>query len=366
MKIWTTTAAILGAVAASPALALEFTGPFGAEGVFYGQLNMGYLSYDDGLRRTGEIADNNISNSRIGLTLNWKLDGDAALKFTIESGLGIRQSNAINATNDLDFQSWRETDFRKLELAYTNKFGVFTLGQGSMTTDNLTEYDLSGSAAGANADFAALSGGFALVRADGTPDSLSVRSVFPSLDGTRRLRVRYETPAFANFTLGAAFGTEVLADGNDNLYYDAALRYTNTVGGVKINGGIGYAVVDRPDDSSIRSFVGSISMLHEETGLSATLAAGAITDGGEYAYVKLGWTGNLTEAGKTSVGVEYYRSSDIGFDDGSGRSWGVVAVQKVDAINTEFFASYREYDADQPGVDYRTANAVFLGAKWKF
>lgn len=366
MKIWMTSALLLSAAAAGPGLAGEFTGPFGAEGVFYGQINMGYLSYDDGLRRTDEIVDNNISNSRVGLTLNWKLANDRALKFTIETGLGFRQSNAISATSDLDFWQYRETAFRKLELAYTNALGVFTLGQGSMTTDNLTEYDLSGSAAGANADFPALSGGFALVRADGTASNLTIRSVFPSLDGTRRLRVRYDTPAFANFTLAAAYGTEVLADGNDNIYYDVALRYTNTISGMKINGGIGYAVVNREVGDTTQSVVGSISALHEASGLSATLAAGTISNGGEYAYLKLGWTGKLIEGGKTSVGVEYYRSDDMGFAEGTGESWGIVAVHKVDAINTEFFAGYREYDAEQPGVDYRTANAVYLGAKWKF
>lgn len=362
---------ILGALGAlacmvAPALAKDFKIPFGGEGKFYGQINSGYLSYDDGQDSRGEIVDNNISNSRVGVTLTWKLQGKSTLKFNIESGLGFRQSNALSQTSDLDFWRFRKPDFRKLEFAYTNKFGVFSIGQGSMTSDNLTEYDLSGSASGANSDYQATSGGFAFVRADGTSSNLRVRSVFPTLDGTRRLRVRYDTPEFKHFSLGFAYGTEVLTFGNDNIYYDGSLRYTNTVGGVKINGGVGYAVVNLQHGGITRQVVGSVSALHEATGLSATVAAATVRNGGDYVYIKLGWTGDVIDAGKSSVGVEYYHSNDLGFANGSGDSWGLVAVQKVDKINTEFFASYREYSVNQPGQSFRDSNAIYLGGRWKF
>lgn len=354
-------------LAGVPAMAKDFKLPLGIEGTFYGHFNLGYLSVDDGAERTNAFVDNNNSNSRLGFRLSRPFGEDLTLKFNFETSLGLRQSSSVSTANTPEFFGWRKTNIRKGELSLVSKrWGTFWAGQGSMTTDNLTEIDLSKTSVVTYSDFAGVVGGFSFLNADGTDSGIALRSVFFNLDGTRRWRLRYDTPTFSDFTFGVAFGREILQDDNDNTYYDAALRYSRTFGDVQVSAGIGYAVVKPQSGPSTRSWVGSASALHEPTGLNATVAAGAVLDGGDYIHVKLGWIAKIIPAGSTAFAVEYFDANDYVIDGLSGRSYGVAVVQNIDELKTELFAGYRIYELDSPGVDYRDTDSLFVGARWKF
>lgn len=345
--------------------AQEFTGPNGTTATFYGQLNIGWLSFDDGQETESAVVDNANSNSRVGVNIDWAFANDTKLRFNFETSLGFLQSSALNIDGYDDWFYWDETYIRKLDLQYGGNFGKVYAGQGSMATDGAAESDLSGTTLAGYSAFGEVAGGFAFRNADGTLSGVKVGSVFKNLDGSRRFRLRYDTPEFSSFTVAFAYGEEILKD-DDNTYYDIALRYANTIGEVKVAAAIGYGVTDKPDGGDdVETVMGSVSALHQPSGISMTLAAGEQIDSGTYLYLKLGWQGDLIAAGKTAIAVEYMTSDDLGVD-GSGDSWGLMAVQTFGDASTEVYAGYREYSVSDNGADLQDASSFLIGARWKF
>jgi hypothetical protein len=45
---------------------------------------------------------------------------------------------------------------------------------------------------------------------------------------------------------------------------------------------------------------------------------------------------------------------------------GVAVVQRLDAYNTELYATHRTYDFDDPSASYQDLDVTFVGARWKF
>ncbi len=362
-------AILLGTAIAAPAAAQEFTNPNGSSVKLYGQLNPAYLSFDDGEETNSAVVDNNNSNSRAGIFVYWPFADETKLTFNFETALGFFQSNNlnINSFEGQQWYSWSESDIRKLELFYGTSFGTIWAGQGEMATDKVAEFDYSKTSVIGYSDYQAVAGGFAFRQSDGTLSSITIKKVFINLEGSRRMRLRYDTPDFNGFKFSAAVGENVLTE--DNKYYaDAAIRYENTFGDVKVGAGLGYSYSEDKDDSNVNteSWMGSVSAIHEPSGINGALATGAYSgQDGDYVYAKIGWTGDVWDVGATSVAAEYYNSNDIGLD-GSGNSWGVMAVQAVTPWNTELYMGYRQYALDSDTVDYDDSASFMAGARWKF
>lgn len=362
-----TRVALLCTAIASPAAAQEFTNPKGSSVKLYGQLSPAYLSYDDGQESNSGLVDNNNSNSRVGITVNWPFADETSLKFNFETSLGFFQSNNLNITSfdGQQWYSWSENDIRKLEVSYQADFGTVWLGQGDMATDKIAEIDFSKTTIIGYSDYQAVAGGFAFRRTDGTLSSIKVKNVFINLEGSRRMRLRYDTPDFNGFKFSAAAGENVLS-GDNKYYYDAAIRYENTLGDVKLGAGLGYNyTVPKDGGDATEAVMGSVSALHEPSGVNGTIALGQYMNGGNYVYVKAGWTGDIWDIGATSVAAEYYSSNDIGLE-GSGSSWGLMAVQALKEQSTELYAGYRSYGLDSQTVSYDDSDSFMVGARWKF
>jgi hypothetical protein len=357
------TLALFGA--ALPVMAQEFQGPDGSTATFYGQLNLGYLSYDDGQQSIGEIVDNANSNSRAGFWLAFPFADGSELKFNTEIALGFYQSNALTMAGIDQWYDWDKANIRKVDLSYMAAFGTLFFGQGSMATDGVAETDFSGTTVIGYSDFPAVAGGFAFRQADGTLSSITVGKVFPNLDGSRRGRLRYDSPAISGLTLSVAAGEDWIVS-SDKTYYDAAIRYAQTYGELKVGAAIGYSKTAETGKDDVETLLGSLAVLHQPTGLNLALASGAVQHGGDYIYLKAGWIGDLIAAGTTAVAVEYMSSSDLGVTDGDGSAWGVMAVQKLDDYQTELYLGYREYALDQTAATYQDSRSVMVGARWKF
>jgi Gram-negative porin len=336
---------------------------------FYGQINKGLLVFDDGGSTLGYFpVDNGNSSSRVGLRLygaineGWSLGGNLEWEWTPYS------TNHVNQLNRDDFD-WDADLLRKAEFYLESKqYGKLWLGQGSMASDTTAEVDLSGTSVVGYSLVADMAGGPFFRMTDGQLSSVEVKDAFTNFDGLgRKLRVRYDTPKFAGFSLATSVGTQVVPDETHNTVWDVAARYESTIEDYKIAGAVAYSRPDEDADDSL--FDGSISILHEPTGLSLTLAA-AYSDeetvDGRYGYVKLGYQTDLFEVGKTAFSVDTYFGEDIADSSTDSTSFGAQLVQNLDYYQTELYLGVRSYSYEEAVADIDDSYAVLAGARVKF
>ena len=362
---------------------IEWTGSNGSTLTLYGQLNMGVLSYDDGVdSESYGLVDNANSQSRIGLTYTRRF-GDWEFENTNEIGYSPFSTSNASITNDSpnadDFE-FSNSNIRKLDFAFSNdRVGKVSIGQGSMATDGVQEIDLSGtdvvayssvgdSAAGQILRFSGGGLGF-----DESLSDVTIGDAFTDYDGPRRVRVRYDTPSFSGVTLAAAFGRDLLADDDDirdQNIADVSLTYENAFGDFETEAGLGYYW----QEDSLDAWGGSASGLHTPTGVNLTLGfgAGSPEEGpdGQWYYAKLGLLREYLAWGDTALSVDYYKGDDFyvagDATSSESKSWGVAAVQSIDRANTEVYLTYRSYDYSDNVASYEDGAAIFGGARFKF
>lgn len=353
-------------LAAFPAFSevLTFTHPSGATVKFYGQIVPTYQSVDDGEQTYDSVVDNSNSSSRVGMWVDVP-NGENLLRFNLEVSLGLKNTADTSQTEDEDWIDWQRTDIRKLEGVYSGNFGAIWFGQGSMATDGAAEIDNSGTSLAGYANLPDTAGGFEF-RDGAALSGISIGDVFKDFDGGRRFRIRYDTPDFSGFTFSAAYGQEVLAEDDDADYYDAALRYAYQNDMIEADAALGYAW--KNDEDTTEQLIASGSLTHLPSGMNLTLATGdGKDDAGSYGYVKLGWSGDLWDYGKTAVSIDYFDGSDYVSAGSESKSWGVQAVQTFAEQNIDAYIGYREfaYD-DETDADYQDMSAFLMGMRWKF
>lgn len=346
----------------------------GRTATFYGQVSMGALVHDDGVStRAYAPVDNGNSGSRLGIL--WQLHPVFSQSLVLRFEAGITP-NSTTSVSQLTGSSWSldrdDVTLRKFELILDNFLydgGTLTVGQGSMATDGIAEIDLSRTAVAAYSDVGPSAGGQFLRFENGVLSGVQIADVFDNYDGdratgynadgSRKLRMRYDTPEWRGFSLAAAFGFDVVEGGDGHA--DLALRYDQMRGDLRISGGIGYA---RKQDREVTS--GSLSFEHQPTGLTFTTAAGHSSTGGTYGYAKIGAVREILAMGETAVSVDYYDGADVAGRNSRSRSFGLAVTQAIDARNVEMFALLRRYGYDSPGADYRKATSLLAGLRWKF
>lgn len=335
----------------------------------YGQLNPTIQSFDDGVDTTTNLVDNTRSNSRVGL---WLREPTAAglVSFNFEAAVGAPQSSAFSQTNEPSWE-WDRTDIRKVDLSLeTEAAGTFTFGQGSMATDGVAGNDFSGTTLAHNVTISDGVGGFFFRNADGTLSEINIGSVNGDFDGSRRGRIRYDTPSFSGFTLSAAYGRDILSkapDADEDEFYDIALSYRQEFQSFDLRASIGYAVRDRFQAGKDKDTVGSLSVAFD-TGFNATLAAGSRDDGGSYGYGKLGYKATWTSLGTTALSVDYYAGSDFNGDlnNDDFKAYGIGVTQKLDDFGVEVYFAAQRYDLSATGRDFQESTSYFLGTRWQF
>lgn len=332
---------------------------------FYGHLNFGVFSVDDGTEDETFFSDNDNSNTRIGATYTNDLSNGATVKFNVETGLGFEGSSAATMDdNDLDIDL-DKTELRKFEFIYvTPSFGTISLGQGSTASDGVAEADFSGTSVIAYSGIADLAGSFEFRPKGGMLSGISIGDTFKSFDGARRFRIRYDTPSWNNVVFSFSGGEEVLASGNDNEYYDIGAKYSGDYGDVKVDARVGYSWISGGEEL----LAGSFAVLHAPTGLSVAISSGAEQDVGDasYVYAKFGYQQDWFSFGKTALSLDFNDGSDYALNRSDSKSVGIAAVQKIDAYNLELYAAYRTHDFDAPGTNFEDIDVFAVGARWKF
>lgn len=198
--------------------------------------------------------------------------------------------------------------------------------------------------------------------------------------GLRLNGVRYDTPTFAGFTLGASWG--------EDDYWDIALRYSGEFSGFKLAFATAYSEATdasiSPQDSQYFQVGGMIKHLASGLWVHGTWGQNEVDGVGEHEitgwYVKAGWTTKFSALGNTHFYGEYGNNED-GYDTGvtinglaiigsDADRYGVGVVQEIDAAAMSLWAKWRhhEYDATLAGnvafeaedVDMFLAGAVIF------
>lgn len=329
---------------------------------FYGQLNPMYLNYEDGVETILSVRDNVNSPGRLGLRVETDLNSGIGIFANLESGLRRTDYDSVfgigppEATTD-----WNRTLLRKAEIRLTLPgVGYFSLGQGNMAGHGITGFDFSNTTVTATNSVGDTASGELAVFADGTTSSQGLETFFPTFEASRRFRVRYDSLARSGLSWAVSIGKEVLQDNNDNTYADAALRYETNWQRFRVKTGIGYAYNDGSPD-----FVsGSVAMIDDQTGVNLTLAAGANSAEGRYAYGKLGLIREFFEWGSTALSVDYYVSANPASLASGSDSWGIALVQDIDANQAQIYATYRTYHIEGSVRQYQDVEVIAYGIRF--
>jgi hypothetical protein len=364
-------AAVLAATTALPAAAeLKYENNSGGYVLLYGQLNPAIISVDDGQQTETRLLDNDISNSRVGLRLLQPF-GSNEFTFRFETALGLPNSSEWNQLGT-DFSGWTRADLRHVDFGLKGSWGKVSAGQGSMVSDGASQTDLSYVGTALYSFTNDENSGFFYRGTDGVLSDITIGDSSSDFDGSRRGRVRYDTPSFNGFSAGIAYGQNILSSSDDDDYYDIGVGYETTfAGGIEFAASLAYAVRSRDDNSGDRKdTIGSASVLMP-SGLSFTFAAGTrdeeevgVSDP-NFWYGKIAYEGDWVSWGKTGVGIDYYDGSDFESDGSSTEAWGIAVVQRIDSINTDAYLKYRNHDFNN-GTSFDNNEAWVLGARWKF
>lgn len=331
---------------------------------FYGQLNLGVISVDDGFGSESAFTDNDNSNSRVGVIYKQGLGNGGEFRLHFETGLGLTGTGSISRGNDGFEENFRRTEIRKFEVIYqTPSIGTFSFGQGSTASDGVTETDFSGTGVAAYSGLSDLAGSRQFRLGTGAIAGTAVGDAFSAFDGARRFRIRYDTPEYNGFGLAVSAGEEVLARGNSDEFYDIGLSYNQDFGDYKMAARLGYSI----RDSAEELLSGSTSVLHVPTGLNLTVASGRQQQGeANYVYIKGGIKRDWFAYGETALSVDYYRGDDFQTVGSESSSYGIAAVQQLDQYRLELYATYRRYEFENTGPQIEDIDVAFVGARWKF
>ncbi|MGI9437174.1 MAG: hypothetical protein ACR2Q4_20470 [Geminicoccaceae bacterium] len=334
-----------------------------------GQVNRGILITDDGNNTDAFFVDNDNSSTRVRLLGDANLTDDISVGSVIEVQFESNSTAAVSQDNQSNVGPNNFTE-RKLEVfADSKSFGRLWLGQGDTASNGTSEQDLSGVSVIGYSSVADLAGGIQFADGGGNLTGVTIGDTFSNLDGlSRDDRVRYDTPEYYGTKLSAA----AIADDR----YDIALRYgRKLLGAHEFKAAIAYSNAS----SEFDSVNGSASVLlgGYVPGVNLTIAAGSRNfeeqgrDDATFFYGKLGYLtqfkGTLIgDLGETGFAVDYYDGADIDTNGDESASFGLLAVQNVDAIGTEVYAGARNYSLDRQGQSFDDVRALLFGVRVKF
>ncbi|WP_300018248.1 porin [uncultured Roseobacter sp.] len=336
----------------------------GPEVDFYGHINLGIINVDNGADTETALTDNDNSNSRVGLIYKQGLSNGGEFRLHFETALGFTGSSSINGDDNGLELNYRRTELRKFEAIYQSPtWGTLSFGQGSIATDGTAEADFSGTSVIAYSSLQDQAGSQVFQFASGGASGFDVGDAFNAFDGGRRFRIRYDTPTYMGFSLAVSAGEEVLTSGNDDEFYDIGLKYDQDYGAYQVAARVGLSIRDSDEEL----LLGSVAVLHKATGLNLAVATGRQQEGDDsYVYIKGGIKRDWFALGETRFSVDYYSGEDFGVTGSDSESVGIALVQKVDAWNTELYASYRTFDFDGTGANLLDQDVTFVGARWRF
>jgi hypothetical protein len=240
------------------------------------------------------VRDNPNSPSRVGVRGDAKISSDLSAGYLIELGVGNATLNVVDSVIGDAASSTTSPSIRHAAVWLESKrIGRLTMGHTSDATDGIGQISL------ANTTVIAL--------------------MNTGLDGSRRDVIRYDTPSIGGFVLTAS-----LANGKyDTMDYGLSARYVTEFGGMRLAAGAGIAKLGNAGNTPDKTtYLGSLSVMHIQTGLFANAATGDDNAAGSKMRYHLqgGIERNWFGVGATTLYGEYAKS---GTGSVLGNVWGL-------------------------------------------
>ena len=367
-----------------------------------GHVSEAVLFWNDGAEQNAYIVTNDNERTRFRFRGKAKIDAEWEAGYQIEVGIRTASSKRSNQFNPVGAAGEAGLDLRdSYWYLKSTKLGQVSLGRQATATDKITEINLAQTSSFAKYSDVEDTGLGMLLRSavngDLTNSDLSWRRLIgdggdqPG-EGERRFETaKYVSPEFAGFAASASWGKDD--------FWDVALNYAGEHADFKIAAGIGYGVVtdntqtqtvcaaaNAPvlaSDTDCHQLGGSISVLHQTSGLFINFGAGSKLDDLIDATTRFAGTGagdsqtfwavqggierKFVDLGKTTVYGEYYdydggaaTRRTVGVGDplnptglGTWAVWGsgvnIVGggiAQGIDKAATIVYLSYRHVEGD--------------------
>ena len=331
-----------------------------------GQVSRAVMYVDDGNESEVFHVDGDNTSTR------WRLQGTGKVtdKFTVSMRLETQIES--NASNSVTMAGSRSTisaggfseRYADVALAYKG-LGKLYLGQGDPASNGTAEISLSGLSVAQYVDAKVWGGGILFTdSATGAASSRSAGSAWNHHDGNSRIdRIRYDTPKFAGFMLGASHMQGDL--------WDIALKHAGKFGQFKTKAAIAYVDFSQTSATVDDQIDGSFSVLHD-SGLNITVSAGksdlksATRNDDDHIYVQLGYIAKLTDVGTTRFGISWGNANDVGANDDDYTVWSLAVNQNLKAVGADIYAVWRNHDLDATGENLDDINVFVIGSRVKF
>lgn len=296
----------------------------------YGTVNEAILfASQDGVTAHA-IGTNTIDPSRFGFTGAGKVGGGFTAGFRLEVGIGSLDELVVRESN----------------VFLDTPAGRFTIGRTTTATKDIAAISTANTVVASK-----------LLSAAPFVDDLA-------FSGGRANVVRYDSPTLLGFVASASWASS----GS----WDAALRWSGEALGFKAAAGAGYAYSNALG-VDIETVSGSVSLMHVESGLFVSGAAGSIDPRHFDVHattwqVQGGMERKWINAGATTLFAEYGQGQASITADGftaaaeTLRFYGAGGVQRVDAAALDLYVSWRRYDAG----DVKPLDTVLAGARIQF
>ena len=235
----------------------------------YGQVNRAILFWSDSFDAKAAVVDNTTSSTRLGFIGQSRIRGELVAGYRVEfEYTSPASSDAHNASDVTHAEPHAAGAGMRQAYWYLsdNRLGTLTVGQQWAATGTITLINL-----GSQMNDAALhynnAFSIGLSVAGGIFSDLKWGQIAHNVDTLRGAYVRYDTPSVLGFVVSGSAGNDV---------WDVALRHQADWQAFRFAGGIGY----RHDLAyQLSEAKGAASVLHNPTGLYASLAAGWRNDG---------------------------------------------------------------------------------------
>jgi len=397
-----------------------------------GHVNEAVIFWDDGVESNAGVYTNDASRTR------FRFKGDAKIADDWKAGYLLEVGVRANNSKRFDQDATTPMEENGLDLRHSvwyidsKKLGRVWVGLTGGAGESVTEINVAGTGDVAKySDVEDLGGGLALRRADGffsdgtnvvggSSNNIRIRRLIrdggdqPG-EGRRYNMIRYDTPEIAGFVGTANWGADDA--------WEIGLRYKGEFAGLKVAAGIAYGESNEATNSATQvgfqctatgslgakedcqQVGGSISIMHEATGLYTNFAAGQMTDDQvqdafgapvddtyEFWALEAGIQQKWVALGKTTVFGQYYnydggaifRNYDDAFDDGVpgaqdvGRIlnselniYSLGVMQGIDNAAMNVYAMYRHIEAEAETenlgkMDFQDVDLFMTGAIIKF
>ncbi len=334
-----------------------------------GEIHHGVMYYDDGDNPDFRRVDNDNDPTLFrfeGVTTEpiagWFLGGLSELEFADNSSAKVTQTEDISDPGD-------KTDsfkIRKAELFFSHpKYGIFSFGRGNTASENTSESDISGTFSASHASVQKVGGGLEFVNQAGGLSGVQINQVFNALDGLdRQNRIRYDTPNFAGLVLSVS--------SSDHDQHDIANRYEEDLKGFKVKASASFTNTASNATLVDNQISGSVSVLLD-SGINLTLSSGVQNTKGvdagrdpSFIYGKLGYQTQLNDLGFTAFSVDYGQYDEMQAVNEDGTSWGIQALQKIAAWNTDIYITFRNFNLNNAALNVNDVNVVLTGVRFQF